>query len=124
MAETKNESPYKIGRLEITKKNINNKQILFIVDCDKSFCNICNNDSCAFDYFLKNNKNKANILINEIYKYEANKNPDIIREHQDKKKVVAKSIQNCVGYDGHYDYLFKGDKLISIKYDAYWENKK
>ncbi|MBN2547202.1 MAG: hypothetical protein JXB50_15475 [Spirochaetes bacterium] len=109
--------PHKMTRVEIVGKLINGKQVYIITDCDKSFCNVCSKDSCSLEYFFEKNPQKAKIFVNEIYRYEIEKDPSLIDKFVDKKDLITYVLRKCSGYDNCYDFLFRGDKLISIKFD-------
>jgi len=115
MGKIDRKSQFKLGKLEIVGKRIKGEYIYRIVDCDKSFCDICEAHSCNFDFFLSNNPLKAKIFINEVYKYMIEKNPQY--KGKEKTAVVRYALEMCSGYDDQYDFLFRGDKLISIKFD-------
>jgi len=110
---------YKLTRIEIIGRLINGKQIYFITDCDKSFCSACNKEACTLEYFFENNPEKSKIFINEVYKFVIEKNPSLIDKFADKKDLITFILRKCSGYDNCYDFLFKGENLISIKYDDF-----
>lgn len=108
---------YRMTRVEIIGRLINGKQIYFITDCDKSFCNECAKESCTLEYFLEKNPEKGKLFLNEVYKFVIEKNPSLADKFTDKKDLITFILKKCSGYDNCYDFLFKGEKLISIKYD-------
>lgn len=109
----------KINRMEIISRTINGKQLFFVIDCDKSFCNECEKEACTLEYFFQKNPEKAKTFANELYNHAVSKFPNIKTMFKNKKDIITYLLKKCAGYDNYYDFLFKGNKLISVKYDDY-----
>ena len=112
-----NDSIYKLQKLEVIGETISGKRIFSIIDCDKSFCDVCQSNGCTFEYFFKNNKEKALHFVNEVYDYETTKKPQLKDKYKEKIALVLRTLELCSGKDNQYDFLFRNFKLVSIKYD-------
>jgi len=115
--ESPYDSQYKLSRLEIIAKTLNQKVIFFIIDCDKSFCTACEKESCTLEYFFEKNPVQAKVFVNEVYSFVTEKNPELKEKYPEKIDLITYILKKCAGYDNFYDFLFKGNKLISIKFD-------
>jgi hypothetical protein len=112
------------ARIELIAKSVNGKQVFFIVDCDKSFCNVCDKETCTLENFFQKNPSKSKIFVNELYNHTVKKHPGIKSTYKNKHDVITFALNRCSGYDNYYDLLFKGDKLLSVKYDDYMNLRK
>jgi|GEM_PF-3492982 len=110
-------SKFKLSKIELTGKKINGEFKYTITDCDKSFCDVCDGYSCDLDYFAANNPDKAKIFLHEVYDYMIKKKPHYKGIYSKKIDVIKYALEMCSGHDNHYDFIFRGNKLISVKYD-------
>ncbi|MBN1411479.1 MAG: hypothetical protein JW969_11595 [Spirochaetales bacterium] len=96
---------------------IEGKKILVVTDCDKSFCNVCYEKTCAFDFFKRKNPEKAELLLKEIFRFEKKRKPELNEDFWKKQNMIETVINLCSGHDDKYDFLFRDDELVSIQAD-------